>query len=245
MAKAKVPPKVEGTDAFREAVSEIYKPPDHEGKRRRILARLENLWGRDTRVISYMGNPGSPFSAIGPDDIGPIASALQKIKHPRRLLFLIDSDGGDAYTAEKVIDVCRAHCSRFIVAVPNRAKSAATLIALGADRIVMGYLSELGPIDPQIRVNVSGQAHYISANSFIEARDLLRKQIDNRQARNEPALPYLQELSGLDVAFVRECERKTGWSKQLAIKYLSRHMLAKPGVTKDRAGKRPKLLPTT
>ena len=35
------------------------------------------------------------------------------------------------------------------MSVPRRAKSAATLISLGADEIHMGHLSELGPIDPQ------------------------------------------------------------------------------------------------
>ena len=37
-----------------------------------------------------------------------------------------------------------------MVAVPRFAKSAGTLIALGADEIHMGIISELGPIDPQM-----------------------------------------------------------------------------------------------
>jgi hypothetical protein len=178
-----------------------------------------------------MANSASPFSGIGPDDIAPVASALQKMKHAKRLLFLINSGGGDGYTAQKIVDVCRAHCKEFVVCVPNWAKSAATLIALGADQIAMGYLSELGPIDPQIPVTVSGQRHYVSANSFIEAKETLEKKISDKQAANEPALAYLQELSGLDVAFVRECERMTEWSRQLAVKYLCEYMLASPGVT--------------
>jgi hypothetical protein len=39
---------------------------------------------------------------------------------------------------------------KFIAAVPRRAKSAATLIALGAHEIHIGPLGELGPIDPQL-----------------------------------------------------------------------------------------------
>jgi hypothetical protein len=35
------------------------------------------------------------------------------------------------------------------VVIPRKAKSAATLLALGADEIHMGLMSELGPIDPQ------------------------------------------------------------------------------------------------
>jgi hypothetical protein len=38
----------------------------------------------------------------------------------------------------------------FVAIVPRRAKSAGTLIALGAKEIHMGMMSELGPVDPQI-----------------------------------------------------------------------------------------------
>jgi ClpP class serine protease len=53
-----------------------------------------------------------------------------------------------------MVDMCRTHLAgtdqKLRVIVPNIAKSAATLFALGADEILMGYLSELGPIDPQV-----------------------------------------------------------------------------------------------
>src|SRR5262249_48776004 len=45
---------------------------------------------------------------------------------------------------------CKKSTTKFVVAVPRLAKSAGTLIALGADEIHMGIISELGPIDPQI-----------------------------------------------------------------------------------------------
>lgn len=202
------------------------------------MRRIEGLWGQDTRVISYMANAASPFSGIVQDDIGPIASALQQIRRVKRLILVIHSGGGDGYTSQKIVDVCRAHCKEFVVCVPSWAKSAATLIALGSDEIVMGYLSELGPIDPQIPVTVSGERLYVSANSFIEARDSLEERIAQKQSANEPALAYLQELSGLDVAFIRECERMTKWGQQLAVEYLTRYMLARPGISKQAARKK-------
>jgi hypothetical protein len=39
------------------------------------------------------------------------------------------------------------------ILIPFRANSAATLIALGADQIVLGKQGELGPIDPQLTVS--------------------------------------------------------------------------------------------
>ena len=42
----------------------------------------------------------------------------------------------------------REYCDKFSVLVPYKAHSAATMIALGADEIVMSDLSEISPIDP-------------------------------------------------------------------------------------------------
>jgi hypothetical protein len=43
----------------------------------------------------------------------------------------------------------RQHCGGFIAIVPRLAKSAATLLALGADEIALGTDGELGPLDAQ------------------------------------------------------------------------------------------------
>jgi len=64
---------------------------------------------------------------------------------------MINSPGGNADVAEKMIRMCRQRFQTFNIIVPDYAKSAATMIALGSDKIMMGYLAELGPIDPQLR----------------------------------------------------------------------------------------------
>ena len=67
------------------------------------------------------------------------------------ILLVINSPGGQIEPAYLISKTCkRLAKSAFVVAVPRKAKSAATLIALGADEIHMGLMSELGPIDPQI-----------------------------------------------------------------------------------------------
>jgi hypothetical protein len=65
---------------------------------------------------------------------------------------IIHSRGGHVEPAYLISKTCkRLSKNKFIVAVPRKAKSAATLVALGADEIHMGLMSELGPIDPQIQ----------------------------------------------------------------------------------------------
>ncbi|MBA7550957.1 hypothetical protein ES705_43488 [subsurface metagenome] len=44
----------------------------------------------------------------------------------------------------------REFCEEFDILIPYKAQSAATLISLGADNIIMGKKAELGPIDPTL-----------------------------------------------------------------------------------------------
>ena len=71
-----------------------------------------------------------------------------------------------------MVDMCRHHLAgdqrKLRVIVPNIAKSAATLFALGADEILMGYCSEFGPINPQVQIAVSGVIQWISALAFVK-----------------------------------------------------------------------------
>jgi len=66
------------------------------------------------------------------------------------LFLLLHTSGGKVEPAYLISKCCKKSAPRFVVAVPRFAKSAGTLLALGADEIHMGIISELGPIDPQI-----------------------------------------------------------------------------------------------
>jgi Serine dehydrogenase proteinase len=44
----------------------------------------------------------------------------------------------------------RRHCGGFVAIIPRHAKSAATLLTLGADEIIMNDHAELGPLDVQM-----------------------------------------------------------------------------------------------
>ncbi len=48
----------------------------------------------------------------------------------------------------RLVSMIREYCYKFSVLVPYKAHSSATMIALGADEIVMSNLSEISPIDP-------------------------------------------------------------------------------------------------
>jgi Serine dehydrogenase proteinase len=66
------------------------------------------------------------------------------------LEIVLHSGGGHAEVAYAAMNILRGHCKRLNVLVPRYAKSAATLMCLGADMIFMGEFAELGPLDVQI-----------------------------------------------------------------------------------------------
>jgi hypothetical protein len=92
-------------------------------------------------------------TSIGSYELNRIYRGLSN-RNPNRdkdVLLLLLSNGGSIEPAYQISKLCKAFAKeKFVVAVPRFAKSAATLIALGADEIHMGVLGHLGPIDPQV-----------------------------------------------------------------------------------------------
>ena len=93
----------------------------------------------------------------------------------KNILLVIKSDGGNIEPAFKISKLCNKYKKeKFVVAIPHRAKSAATLIAIGANEIHFGSLGELGPIDPQIPVDSDIKA-FVPALGFHDAFVALAK----------------------------------------------------------------------
>ncbi len=108
---------------------------------------------RGSQVITYITSdrPGPVGARVAPDIIPLFSKQLREIapagKVPKIDLFIY-SAGGDTMVPWRLVSMIREHCDQFSVLVPYKAHSAATMIALGADEIVMSDLSEISPIDP-------------------------------------------------------------------------------------------------
>lgn len=75
--------------------------------------------------------------------------------------------GGDGESAVRMVRSMLHRCHELTVVVPDQAKSAATLLALGAHHIAMGPTSDLGPVDPQIQVNPNSNEFYADDVSWL------------------------------------------------------------------------------
>lgn len=88
-----------------------------------------------------------------------------------KIALVVDSPGGDAKVGYQIARFIKKRCSGFTVLVPEYAKSAATLLSLGADKIIIGKNAELGPLDAQ--VYDSDREQRLSALDEIQALDRL------------------------------------------------------------------------
>ena len=196
-----------------------------ESRKDALEAMEKHSEGGKSAYISFLSS--ETFGAsIDSDDIPAFGDILMSVGEVDELNLIINSPGGDGTVAEKIIELCRAYCTKFNVIVPNRAKSAATIIALGADQIVMGYCSELGPIDAQVMIMVGGIPHYISAQSFIDARDSLEERYRKAVKDKEDAKPVLQQIASLDAPFIDHCDKLMEFSREVARKYLGKYMFS-------------------
>ncbi len=116
--------------------------------RKKLIQQIEE--SRESRVITYVtSDRQGPFNArIAMDVIPLISKQLQAIRKTQNIDLLLYSSGGDTMVPWRLVSMIREYSSKFSVLIPYKAHSAATMIALGADEIVMSNLSELSPIDP-------------------------------------------------------------------------------------------------
>lgn len=209
-------------------LNEMQQAQQGRQNRQSLIRKIEKFDRTNPRrLLIYVANTDHQGSALTPADIVPLGDALAQIGRVENLDLMIHTFGGSGETAEKIVEMCRCHCeSEFRVIVPNMAKSAGTLIALGADKIVLGYCSELGPIDPQIRIVVGNSPQLVSAWTFIRARDALIEKVNQATAKQENPAAYLQQLAAIDPVFVTHCDQLMIFAKQLGRKWIASRLRA-------------------
>jgi ClpP class serine protease len=97
---------------------------------------------------------------------------LHNIPENSPIDLLLNTGGGDVDACEKLVKLILANAdpSPFRVIVPDLAKSAGTLMTLGASTIIMSDTSELGMIDPQFPMrDARGNELMHSVTGYLEA----------------------------------------------------------------------------
>ena len=202
----------------------------------RVACQFAGARGRPAAI--YLLAEGDPAGdrrdvPITKRTVGQLAGALGDDRF-RDLDVVIHSSGGDIHAAYQMMSLLRGRMTgngELVACVPQKAYSSATLLCLGTDRILLGELGSLGPLDAQIRVGVTdvGTPDYTSALHLLKGLNRLRqfsldtfnevaaRLYDRRVLRNEDLLKYGIEFTRAITAplFERIESHKIGYWDQM------------------------------
>jgi hypothetical protein len=182
-----------------------------------LIERLEKL--RDSKVIVYFS-----YTQIDDTILIPLYKQLKEIGHTKKIDLFLHSYGGAVDTPYKVVALIREFCEEFAVIVPFAAKSAASMLILGADEVVMGPISELGPIDPLVKHPIYKDV-WIPVQAVWHCLDYLQRSIINSPDPEVVSFIVTPLLNKLDPWLIGDYEKTMKASRQYAEILLSRYML--------------------
>jgi ATP-dependent protease ClpP protease subunit len=200
--------------------------------RQKLFIDLEKELGMP--IVSFFTSFHFPVM-IEDTDADMIEGLLQKIDLSKGLALFINSPGGIGLSAERILNICKSYSGtgEFTAVIPGKAKSAATMVCMGANKIYMSKTSELGPIDPQITIQKDNKKMNVALCNLVKSyRDLF----DNAVKVKGNLEPFLQQLANYDAREIKEFEAAIELAEDVAIRALQNGMMN--GLTKDEIKKK-------
>jgi hypothetical protein len=143
-----------------------------------FLAQHSERYARQQLIGAYEVATGANLivmlDQIFPPNMTYLEELIYDCDSSKPLHLLLSSPGGDGETAIRMVRSMQSRCSELTVLVPDMAKSAATLLCIGADKILMGPAGDLGPVDPQFQV---GGRSLASAKEIVAAIDEAERRV--------------------------------------------------------------------
>jgi hypothetical protein len=152
---------------FEEINAERHQQPETRRKFFDQIGKFEELEGRT--LVTFFTSFNHPVQ-MEDADCDALEATLQKADLKNGLALMISSPGGNGLAAERIVNVCRAYSGTndYWAIVPGKAKSAATIVCMGASKILMSCSSELGPVDPQIFTVEDGKGKAFSLHNIVQ-----------------------------------------------------------------------------
>jgi hypothetical protein len=189
---------------------------------------------RSTCVITYITSTRANLEVpMAMDAIRKVYDHLEAVANPKKKIavdLFIHSNGGDGTVPWRLVTLIREYATKFSVLVPYKAFSAATLTALGADKIVMHTMGMLGPTDPTVTnpfnppdPNVPGQKIGISVEDVTAFISLIKEDA-GIQHEDELVQAFNKLSENVHPLALGNVKRSLSQSRMMAKKLLSLHM---------------------
>lgn len=185
-----------------------------------VIARIEALLGQP--FVSYWNS--SAGSVCG-NDVVALHHILRAVAPEGRLALFIKSDGGSGEAALRMVHLMRQYADDITALVPLEASSAATMLALGANRILMGPIAKLSAVDTSLTHALSpldrdNDRVRVSQDELVRVLRLWQEQAGTGDASNPfgALYPYIHPL------VIGAVDRVSALSTRLCTEILSYHM---------------------
>ena len=185
--------------------------------RRVCYQEIEELRKRPLLVYAtrFLENlpPGTP-NFIDIFDVDGFTDLVNSIRESKSADILLHSPRGRPDATERIVSILRNKFENITFLIPHSAYSAATMLALSGNTIIMHQSATLGPIDPQI--------DGIPARSIKRGFEKVKKIVIEEGPEALPAYIPLIEKYSLDLLEI--CEDSEKLSKELVKTWLTQYM---------------------
>ncbi len=131
---------------------------------------------------------------------------------------LLQSPGGLAEATESIVALLRDRFKTVRYLVPSMAKSAACMLTMSGDQIMMRMASELGPIDPQMS---TGRGSLAPARTILDQFEQAKGELKSDAGAMPAWLPILQQYGP---SLLQECLHHLALSEELVSRWLQNYM---------------------
>jgi Periplasmic serine proteases (ClpP class) len=128
----------------------IKQPPVLFEKTQAVIQEVSQILGAP--LITYWNNPRG--SVCG-NDVLALYEILERLGHHDTVYLFIKSDGGRGQESLRMVSLLRQYCKKLVALVPLDCASAATMITLGANKILMGPTAFLTAVDTSLNHELS------------------------------------------------------------------------------------------
>lgn len=202
-------------------------------QRKKIYRQIE--LERNTKVIAYAtGNRQGMATRIGSDVPDVLLEHLDKIGNTKKISLFLYTLGGDTLAAWNIVNLIREFCDEFEIIIPNKCRSAGTLMALGANVVVMTKQATLGPIDPslnsplnpEIPNSIPPQRLPVSVESVKGYFDMLKQEVgaDDKKSLSDAYIKLTETINPLVLGDIFRVKKQI---IMLAEKMLAMHSVEK------------------
>ncbi|HEY1986564.1 MAG TPA: hypothetical protein VGG85_14205 [Terracidiphilus sp.] len=209
------------------------KPAPASSAARRVIAKPPILMERTQPVIerlsAALGEPvftywNSTKGAICQNDVAGLYALLRSTGKLERLSLFMKSDGGSGQAALRMVNLLRRYVEHLTVLAPLECQSAATMLALGADRILMGPLAHLSAVDTSLTHDLS-PIDRDNDRVSVSNDELLRViRLWTEQAKDSTANPYEALFPYVHPLVIGAVDRSSALSTRICEEILSYHM---------------------